>query len=99
MNRRPFATILGILAAGASLAFPAVRLPALLSDHMVLQRDGPVRIWGWADSGEVVHVSFQDQHPAAQADGAGRWEIFLKPLHPGASSEMSVSGSNKIVIR
>ncbi len=100
MNRRPFATLI-FLSLVPVLAFPgaaAVRLPALLSDHMVLQRDGPVRIWGWADPGEVVHVSFQEQHPAATADSAGRWEVFLKPLRSGASSEMIVSASNRIVI-
>src|SRR5215813_9850831 len=95
-----WATAIVILAAGVGQpAAAAVRLPALLSDHMVLQRGGPIRIWGWADPGEEVRVSFQEQHAAARADSAGQWAVFLEPLHSGAAAEMSVSGRNRIVIR
>ncbi|MBT5690277.1 MAG: sialate O-acetylesterase, partial [Opitutae bacterium] len=45
----------------AHMAMAEVRMPNLFGDHMVLQRDKAVRIWGWADPGESVEVSFADQ--------------------------------------
>jgi sialate O-acetylesterase len=65
----------------AALANADVRLPALLSDHMVLQRETPVRIWGWADPGEPVTVSFDGQKTSAIADSAGKWQVFLSLFH------------------
>jgi sialate O-acetylesterase len=53
-----------------ALAIPAgatVKLPAVLSDRMVLQQGSPVRIWGWADPGEAVTVSFLGQKASATA--------------------------------
>src|SRR5215813_1199566 len=95
-----WATAIVILAAGVGQpAAAAVRLPALLSDHMVLQRGGPLRIWGWADPGEEVRLSFQDQHASTRADSAGQWSVFLKPLHSGSPAEMTITGRNRIVIR
>ena len=48
-----------------------VTLPALISDHMVLQQDVPARIWGKADPGEKVKVEFEGQSAAAVTDAAG----------------------------
>ena len=70
--------LLLLLLAGARQG--AVKLPALLSDHMVLQRGMPVRIWGSADAGEAVRVEFQGQTAAAKADASGKWTAWLKPL-------------------
>jgi sialate O-acetylesterase len=52
----------------------AVTLPSLISDHMILQRDAPVRIWGRANPGEAVTVRFAGQEVAATAASDGRWE-------------------------
>ncbi len=81
-------------------AAPAeVRLPALLSDRMVVQRELPVHVWGWADPGEEVAVAFRGQQASAAADDAGRWEIYLQPLAAGGPFEMTIRGSNAIVLR
>ncbi|HEV2448013.1 MAG TPA: sialate O-acetylesterase, partial [Candidatus Sulfopaludibacter sp.] len=77
----------------------AVKLPALISDHMVLQRGMPVRIWGWADPGEAVRVDFQGQSAAAKADADGRWVAWLKPLSAAGPLEMTIAGSNAVTIR
>ncbi len=58
-----------------ALAVPAgasVKLPAVLSDRMVLQQGAPVRIWGWADPGEAVTVSFLGQKPSVTAGADGK---------------------------
>ena len=83
----------------AGFSTAAVRLPALLSDRMVIQRELPVRVWGWADPGEEVSVAFRGQEASAAADGAGRWEVYLKPAAAGGPFEMTVRGSNTIVLR
>ena len=76
-----------------------VRLPRLVSDHMLLQRDVPVRIWGWADPGEQVTVRFRDQNALAQADTLGRWKVFLQPLTAGGPFTLTIEGSNTITIQ
>jgi len=55
-----------------------VRLPHMLSDHAVLQRQMPVHIWGWAAAAEKVTVSFHGQTQTAVADDLGRCSVFLR---------------------
>lgn len=69
----------------------AVKLPALISDHMVLQAGMPVRIWGKADPGEAVRVAFQGQTVATKAAENGRWEAWLRPLTAAGPLEMTVN--------
>jgi sialate O-acetylesterase len=76
-----------------------VRLPSLISDHMVLQRDIQVKVWGWADPGEAVSVEFVEQQVRAVADSNGRWSVALEPLEAGGPHEMKVSGSNILTVR
>lgn len=65
-----------------SCAPAAVRLPAVISDHMVLQAGKPAAIWGWADAGEKVMVEFSGQKKTTQADAQGAWQVRLDPLAP-----------------
>lgn len=83
-----------------ALRAPAdIRLPALLSDHMVLQRDVPVRIWGWSDPGERVSVAIRDRSAETVADGQGFWEVHLAPLPAGEAVTMTVAGKNRVTVR
>src|ERR1041385_2745837 len=77
----------------------AVKLPALISDHMVLQQGAPVRIWGTADPGEAIQVLFQGQSVATKAAESGKWTAWLKPLTTAGPLEMTIAGSNTIVIK
>ncbi len=75
-------TILLMTVAGIAACAPAaraeVKLPALFSDNMVLQRDKPVPVWGWADPGATVTVEFGGEKATARADETGRWMVRLK---------------------
>lgn len=82
----------------ASTAFADVRLPGVISDHMLLQRDAPVRIFGRAEPGEAVAVAFLGQTAKTVADSLGRWEVWLQPLAPGAPAEMTITGTNTLKI-
>jgi sialate O-acetylesterase len=82
----------------ASTASAEVKLPGIISDHMLLQRDVPARLFGKADPGEAVTVAFRGQTARTTADPLGRWEVWLQPLTPGPAAEMTISGVNTITI-
>jgi sialate O-acetylesterase len=91
------------LIAAATLLTPLaradVRLPAIISDHMVLQQEAPANVWGWADPGEKVSVTFAGQSATATADGDGAWSVKLPALAPGATGELIVSGKNSLSVK
>ena len=90
--------LLVLLACGGWLRAD-VSLASLFQDHAVLQRDKPVPVWGWADPGEAVTVTFAGQEVKTVADAAGRWRLDLAPLPASAEpAEMVVVGRNRIVI-
>jgi sialate O-acetylesterase len=83
----------------AAAAQADVRLPAVFGDHMVLQRDKPVPVWGWADAGEKVTIRFGDHIVGATADDDGRWRVELPALDANANGrELTVAGENTIVL-
>ena len=60
-----------------------IRLPAIIGDHMVIQQDKPVSIWGWAEPGEVVIVRLSGQEMKARAGGDGGWRVIFPALKAG----------------
>jgi sialate O-acetylesterase len=76
-----------------------VTLPYVLSDNMVLQRDVPVNIWGWANPGEKITVNFNNQKVAVKAGKNGEWKVQLKPMPAGGPYEMTIKGKNVIVLK
>ena len=62
------------------LAAAELRLASVLADHMVLQRDKPVAVWGWADAGAEVTVEFAAQKKTSKADAHGKWLVKLDPM-------------------
>jgi len=71
-----------------------VKLPAVVSDGMVLQQGIDVPIWGWADDGEQVTVAIQGQKVSAVTKG-GMWSLKLKPLKAGGPYTLSIAGKNR----
>lgn len=76
-----------------------VRLPALISDNMVLLQDAPANVWGWADPQENVTVAFAGKTVKAVADAEGKWSVKLEGLAPSAEGEMKISGNNQLTIK
>ena len=72
----------------ATLHAADLRLGSPFSDHMVLQREKPVAVWGWADPSESVTVAFDGQTKTATAGADGKWSLKLDALK--ASSESRV---------
>jgi sialate O-acetylesterase len=82
----------------ASVATAEVKLPSLFAPHMVLQRDMPVAVWGWADAGEKVTVTLGEQTKTATADADGKWSLKLDALKAGGPLALRVAGKNVIEI-
>jgi sialate O-acetylesterase len=74
-------------------AMADVRLAKIFGDHMVLQREQTVPVWGWADPGEAVTISFAGQTKTATADAAGKWTVQLDSMKANATGQdLSVKG-------
>ncbi|MHC5023164.1 MAG: sialate O-acetylesterase [Planctomycetota bacterium] len=102
-KRRPIrsAAILLLVAALASPVAADVSLPAVIADHMVLQQQTDVAVWGWAAPGETVSVQAAWQNDAARtvADERGRWLVRIPTPAAGGPHTLTISGHNTIVIR
>ncbi len=74
----------------------AVRLPTVLGSHMVLQRDRPVHIWGFADPAEAVTAAFRGETRTAAADATGRWSLYFQAAGAGGPFDLLVKGTNEL---
>jgi len=76
----------------------ALRLPRLISDGMVLQRDKKIKIWGWALPDETVTVNFMGKSYSTAADAEGKWEVMLPELPAGGPYSMEITVSQQRII-
>ena len=76
-----------------------VKLPRLVRDSMVLQRDSKVKIWGWAAKGEKVTVRFKGKQYKATAAPDGKWSVVLSPMKAGGPYELNITASNTITLK
>lgn len=85
------------LSAFAATARADVSLPKCFGDSAVLQRDVPICVWGWAEAGENVTVSFNGTSATTTACENGNWKVSL-PAQPASfdGKELVVEGKNKI---
>lgn len=86
------------LAPGAEL-----RLATLFGDHMVLQRDKPLPVWGWSDPGEALTLEFAGQSKSLKANPDGKWAANLEPLEASAEARTlvvrSTTGNRKVEVQ
>jgi len=98
MRRTWLGTCVGLLMCVAAQA--NVRLPAVLSDNMLLQRDVATKFWGWADMDEEVTVTVGDQVlPKVVAEPDGKWLVTLPKFPAGAVPDITVQGRNKLTVK
>ena len=79
--------------------FCEVRLPALISDGMVLQRETKVKIWGWAEKGEKVRIDFNGKIFTTCTGPGGKWVIVLSELKAGGPFSMTIKADNHITLK
>jgi sialate O-acetylesterase len=85
----------GLLAALSNHA--QVKLPGIFGDHMVMQRNQPVPVWGWASPGEKLKIKFNRQFKETYADRYGKWKLMLDPEPAGGPYELSIYGRSTII--
>jgi len=91
--------LISIVAACAAWAAEAeVRLASIFQDHMVVQRDGVIPVWGWAAEGEEVTVHFAGKSVTATPGAAGRWTAQLAPTSAGGPYTLVVEGTNTVTV-
>lgn len=95
MRSRVIASLLALLSGPLAAD---VRLPALYGPGMVLQRDQPLRLRGWADPGEIVVIAHGTARARAVAGADGRWSASLPAPGVGALPDLVIEGRNRIVL-
>ncbi len=93
-------TLAALIAAGIALstAQAELRLPAIIGDNMLLQRNQENPVWGWADAGQEVKVEFAGQSVSGKADAAGKWTVKLPALKAspdGREMKITSGGESK----
>jgi sialate O-acetylesterase len=90
--------VLALLLAGLMPAARAdVRLAKIFTDNMMLQRDQPIRVWGWAATNEAVTVTLGGQKAATTADAQGKWRVELPARKKGENLTLTIAGQNTLV--
>jgi len=94
-----FLLAVAVFLANSSATVAAVAVNKMFTDHMVLQRDMEVPVWGTAEAGEKIRVAFRGQTQETVADQNGKWMVKLSPLKVGEAAEMSIVGGNTITLK
>lgn len=76
-----------------------IKLPRLISDGMVLQRDDKIKIWGWASPNEKVEMSLKGKTYKTTADQSGNWIIQLAPQKAGGPHSITFKGKNEVMVK
>lgn len=95
--KRTFLLSLAAFLAVSCISRAGVRLPAIFGDHMVLQQDRKIPVWGWADPGETVTVKFAGRSAQTVAGADGKWRLDLAPVPANAApGTLTVAGKTTV---
>ena len=84
-----------ILSLLCNCAIAQLKVAKIYSDNMVIQRDQYVKIWGWADSGDKVTVTFMNNNYEAMSNSDGEWHVMLPKMKAGGPHNMIISSENE----
>lgn len=99
MKTRKFKVLLLlILVVSPLLGYAQIQLGSPFQDHMVLQRDKPIAIWGWATKGEEITVSLNNNSISTVADESGKWLVYLPKMRHGGPYQLKAKGKNTITL-
>jgi sialate O-acetylesterase len=84
----------------ASASFADVKLPAIVSSNMVLQRDTTITLWGWADAGEKISISssWLDKRIRIRADTSGKWMVEVKTTNSLDPQTIEIKGKTSDIL-
>ena len=96
MNIKALVPWLGaILLSGPVTAFAQLAPADIFTDHMVLQREKPITVWGTAPAGGEVSVSLGKERASAKADGTGHWQVELPALPASGPFELAITSAGE----
>ncbi|MCU0375680.1 MAG: 9-O-acetylesterase, partial [Chitinophagaceae bacterium] len=95
MKYRYFLLLLVQVITSVFVAQAQLRLPAFFGDHMVLQRQQPIPIWGWAKPGEKITVTLDGKMATTRADKTGKWRVNLPAMEAGGPFTLQVAGQKE----
>jgi len=90
--------ILGVLILGLLSGHAQLRLPKLISDGMVLQRNTPLKIWGWALPNDTVEIDFYGQSKYGVANKEGLWQVNLSEMNAGGPYQILLSSKDTTIV-
>ncbi|HMQ59065.1 MAG TPA: sialate O-acetylesterase [Flavilitoribacter sp.] len=79
--------------------FAQISLPKLVSDGAILQRDEPLKLWGYASPAEKITVALDGKQYKTKADAQGNWALTLPPHPAGGPFEMQLKGKNTLTVK
>ncbi|AKD53893.1 sialate O-acetylesterase [Spirosoma radiotolerans] len=91
--------LISLLLTSSRVVQAQLRLPKLISDGMVLQRDVTLTIWGWATPGERITVRFKDKTYKTVTDARGQWQLKLPPMTAGGPFTMEIAGKSRLELK
>jgi sialate O-acetylesterase len=98
-SRRWLLSVFCLCAAlSASVAQAEIKLPSIIGEHMVLQRDQKLPIWGWDDAGTQVTVTLGGNTATAKADADGKWSVELPAMKAGGPHTVTIKGTNTVTL-
>ncbi|MEP7376730.1 MAG: sialate O-acetylesterase [Chitinophagaceae bacterium] len=99
MRTKKIIVILFFLLSVLPVVTAQVKLPRLIRDSMILQRDVTIKIWGWAAKGEKITVRFNGKSFKAIAAVDGKWFVWFPAMNVGGPYTMNITGRNKIILK
>ena len=80
-------------------SFAQVKLPRLVRDSMILQRDTKIKIWGWSSPNEKIKINFNKKNFKTKADANGNWLVSLPAMKAGGPYTMNIDANNHIALK
>jgi len=77
--------------------FAEVKIPGVISSNMVFQRNAEIKVWGWADKGEMVKVKFNNLTRSSRASKDGKWSVVFPSMTEGGPYELEIQGKNNSI--
>src|SRR5688572_9658870 len=96
---RRFIPVIAVSFILSAQTYSQVKLPGLVRDSMILQREAKINIWGWASKNEKIKIRFNGKNYKTTTGADGKWLTELPPMNAGGPYTMEISGSNKIVLK
>lgn len=84
-----------IMVISSTVTAQEFKVPRIFSDHMVLQRETPIRFWGWDVASQEVTISVGDTEVKTMSDEEGKWEAFLPKQYAGGPLTITIKGTGE----